>query len=147
MTAVKKRTWNQARNTLFFKRKFQLIQPEMWLWTRKATVSWLTLDWTFPNFFPRKLQFGLALGGQSPKCPRLRVLRDLRKKKILADNKLFNLLSFPVAIFCLKGGKKTQERERSKWEECDFILMGRHFADIKIPFVQFLKKRAFLNTE
>ena len=85
-------------------------------------MSWLTLDWTFPSFFPMKLQFGLALRGHSAKCPRLRVLRDLKKKKILADNKLFNLLSFPVAIFCLKGEKKThthththtQERERSK---------------------------------
>lgn len=27
MAAVKERAWNQSRNTLFFKRKFQLFQP------------------------------------------------------------------------------------------------------------------------
>lgn len=73
-----------------------------------------------PRVFPMKLQFGLAFRGLYAKWLRLQELRDLRKK-ILADNKLFNLLSFPVAIFCLKKKKK------SKWKECEFSLMRKAF--------------------
>lgn len=80
-----------------------------------------------------KLQFGLAFRGLYAKWLRLQEFRDLRKKT-LAGNKLFNLLSFPVAIFCLK--KKSQNEKNVslfKWE--------MHFVDIKIPSICLIPKQ------
>lgn len=109
MTAVNKKAWNRSRILFFFssssflfpsKENFHWCSQEMWFWTRTANVSWLPLDWTFPQCFSHEAAVGLTLRAHI-KWPRLWMLKEL-KKKILADTILFNLLSFPVAIFCSK---------------------------------------------
>lgn len=68
----------------------------------------------FPIFFPWSCSLALLLGASLLSAQDWEYL-ETSGKKILADNKLFNLLSFPVAIFCLKGGKK-RKRERGQNE-------------------------------
>lgn len=48
------------------KEKSKWSSQEMWLWTRKATVSWLTLYWTFPKCFSHEASVWLGFGG--PVC-------------------------------------------------------------------------------
>lgn len=116
MTAVKERAWNQSRNTLFFKRKFQLIQPGNVALSRECNcdLAHPGLDIS-PVSLPWSCSSALLLETRTLSDRECEYSETSRKKIWQTTNYLI-YFPFLLQTFALKKKKK-----RSKWKECVYF--------------------------